>query len=186
MDRKQKSTVFTGTYSHHAKIKVRRHRRRQPQRWAGCPQTILFDNPLIVSTDGQSLYNCQGVLRPSECRQSTGQWRRLKAYATVQLPGTVALIGRPRIALSTGPTPANNWMTTADASHESSPDLFLVVSLDLPAIGLIAGTIIGPLFLNNSSLPVAAGSALVSTDHVPDHRPQTGDADRPQKYYQLR
>ncbi|QDU53293.1 SoxR reducing system RseC family protein [Gimesia panareensis] len=30
-----------------------------------------------------------------------------------------------------------------------------------PLIGLIAGTIIGPLFLKNSSLPVAAGSALV-------------------------
>ncbi|MFG0241000.1 MAG: hypothetical protein ACF8CY_08145 [Gimesia chilikensis] len=54
-------------------------------------------------------------------------------------------------------------------------------------IGLIAGTIIGPLFLNNSSLPVAAGSALVGALIMYlIIGPKLLMLIAPKKYYQLR
>ncbi|QDU06127.1 hypothetical protein V6x_58730 [Gimesia chilikensis] len=56
-----------------------------------------------------------------------------------------------------------------------------------PLIGLIAGTIIGPLFLNNSSLPVAAGSALVGALVMYlIIGPKLLMLIAPKKYYQLR
>lgn len=117
-------------YSHHAKIKVRRHTDDgQPQRGSGCPPTIYFDNPLIVSTRWPKLRipcakdvftSIRNVGNPPRSMAAT-----LKAYATLLIsawePSAPIVAAPAHYALSTGPTPANNWMTTADASARKFP-----------------------------------------------------------------